>query len=214
MKINDTIIKNIEKEAQTYFENACPSHDWSHVKRVYELCIYIGKKEKANLDILKLAALLHDIGRRDEEKDPDNLDHSKISSILSSKILNRYNLNGEIENQVVHCILSHRFRKEQKPETLEAKILYDADKLDSIGAIGIARAYAWAGKKGLLLYSDKNYLGTGYEHEHSPVTEFNYKLSKVKNKLFTETAKKIGEARHSFMESFFNQLNKEVNNKN
>ncbi len=203
-------IFNIRVDAKDYFKDACPSHDWTHTERVYDLCVYIGQKENANLFVLQLAALLHDLGRQKEMENPEELDHAKISAEIASKILLKYKVNSEISKQVLHCISTHRFRNNEKPETLEAKILFDADKLDCIGAIGVARAYAWAGKQGIKLYSDKDYLGTGYELNHSPVTEFKYKLKEVKDKLFTETARRIAEKRHNFMEEFFIQLNSEL----
>lgn len=208
--MNEKIIDLIKEEAQSYFNLACPSHDWSHVERVYNLCLDIGKKEKADLDILKLAAFLHDIGRQREMANPDEINHAQVSFDIASEILKKYKINGEISKNILNCISAHRFRKNRLPETIEAKVLFDADKLDSIGAIGVARAYAWAGKQSIKLYSSKNYLGTGYEKEHSPVTEFRYKLSHVKDKLFTKTAKKMAEQRHAFMESFFKQLMQEV----
>ncbi|MBU4086934.1 MAG: HD domain-containing protein [Nanoarchaeota archaeon] len=209
METEETV-QQIREEAKKYFEEACPSHDWSHVERVYDLCNIIGEKEKAEMFILKLAALLHDIGRKKEMENPIELDHAIISAELALGILKKHNIDEESINKVIHCISSHRFRKEIKPETKEARILFDADKLDSIGAIGVARAYAWAGNKSIKIYSDKNYLGDGYEKEHSPLTEFLYKLSKVKDSLFTETARKIAEQRHQFMASFFTQLKQEI----
>lgn len=211
--MEEKVIEEIRKEAESYFQNSCPLHDWSHVERVYNLCSQIGKEESANLFVLQLAALLHDVGRKKGMESPDELDHAQISAEIASEILKKYNVNGEIAQQVLHCISSHRFRKGQKPETSEARILFDADKLDCIGAIGVARAYAWAGKQGIKLYSDKDYLGTGYEKQHSPVTEFKYKLSNVRAKLFTKTAKEIAEQRHAFMESFFKQLSQEIKTK-
>lgn len=203
-------ICKIRKEARRYFQGACPSHDWSHVERVYNLCEYIGEKENANLYVLQLAALLHDLGRDSEMENPEALDHAKISAEIASGILIEYNIDEDVTENVLHCISTHRFRKNQKPRTLEAKILFDADKLDCIGAIGVARAYAWAGKQGTKLYSNKSYLGTGYEKQHSPVTEFAFKLQKVKDRLFTETSRRIAEQRHLFMKMFFEQLKSEL----
>src|SRR3989338_10247095 len=215
VKINSKgIVEKIRKDAMGYFEGSCPPHDWTHVQRVYDLCSYIGKKEGADIYVLQLAALLNDTGRKKESAAPDRLDHAQISSEIAMKILKRYSVNGAVAKQVLHCILSHRFRKEQKPETLEAKILFDADKIDCIGAIGVARAYAFVGKQNMRLYPDKKnnkeFLGTGYEKEHSAVTEFAYKLSKVKGRLFTKTAKQIACQRHRFMENFFKELNKDI----
>jgi len=207
----DNVMGQIRQEAEKYFEGSCPSHDWTHVKRVYDLCNYIGKKEGADIYVLQLAVLLHDTGRKKEMENPDEFDHAEISVEIAKDLLKKYNINGKIAERVLHCISAHRFRKEQKPETLEAKILFDADKIDCIGAIGVARAYAFVGKQNMRLYSNKDFLGTGYEKEHSAVTEFTYKLSKVKNKLFTKTAKQIAFQRHRFMENFFKQLNKDIN---
>ena len=206
----EEIINKIKDEAESYFENSCPSHDWSHVERVHNLAVYIGKNENADLFIIRLAALLHDVGRQKEEENPDKFDHAEISAEIAKEIMKKNNLDEETINKVLHCILSHRFRKDNKPETKEAQVLFDADKLDSIGAIGIARAYCWAGNKKLKIYSDKDYLGTGYEKEHSPMTEFAYKLNNVKEKLLTESAKKIANERHNFMSDFFDRLEKEI----
>jgi len=204
------IIEQIKEEAKRYFKGACPSHDWSHVERVYSLCMKIGKEEGADLFVLQLAALLHDIGRKKESENSENVDHAEISRELASQILEKYELNGKIAEQILHCISAHRFRNNQNPETLEAKILFDADKLDCIGAIGIARAYAWAGRQGSRLYSDKDFLGTDHKKEHTPVTEFLFKLSKIKNSLQTETAKKIAEERHKYTLDYFQRLKKEI----
>lgn len=207
------VIEQVRQEAKKYFQGACPSHDWTHIERVYNLAVQIGEREGADIEILKLSVLLHDIGRKEEEKYPDGLCHAQISAEFASEILQQYQIPKQTIQQILHCISTHRFRKNQQPETSEAKILFDADKLDSIGAIGVARAYAWTGKQGISLYSDKDYLGTGYEPEHSPMTEFRYKLSKVKGRLFTQTAKQIAQQRHDFMTEFFNRLNKEVEGK-
>jgi uncharacterized protein len=208
--MKNEVVEEIRGKAKKYFDDACPSHDWSHVQRVLDLCRFIGKKEGADLLVLEIAGLLHDIGRQGEALDK-TLDHAQVSEEMAGEILEEFDLPQEKKENILHCISAHRFRKEKKPETKEAKILFDADKLDCIGAIGVARAYAWAGNKKISLYSGKDYLGTGYEKEHSPVTEFNYKLVKVKDKLFTDTAKKIANERHEFMQRFFNQLNQEIN---
>jgi len=210
MEEEKEIIKQIEIESKKYFEDLPPSHDWSHVKRVYNLALKIGKKENADLFVLSLTTLLHDIGRKEEFIKNGKICHAIFGKELAKEILEKYNINNEIIQKVLHCIETHRFRKNLIPETKEAKILFDADKLDSIGAIGIARAYAWVGEKKISLYSNKDFLGTGYEKEHSPMTEFTYKLSKVKDRLFTNTAKKIAEKRHNFMINFFEEIKKEL----
>ncbi len=208
--LKEEIILRIEEEAKRYFEGAPPGHDWSHVQRVYETALDISKKEGGNLFIVKLAVLMHDLGRQEEGKDPENLDHAQISAEYASEILNRYHISSDMKEQVIHCISSHRFKKSNPPKTLEAKTLFDADKLDAIGAIGIARAYAFCGEKRLMLYSDKNFLGTGYEKNHSPLTEFAFKLSLIKNNMLTETGKLMAQERHQYTAEFFERLQKEI----
>jgi uncharacterized protein len=207
----EEIIEQIKEKVRGYFEDMPPSHDWSHVERVYELAVRIAESEKADLFIIKLAALLHDIGRKEEMSLKGGVDHAQVSREMASKMLADYNLNGQIAEQVLHCISSHRFRGEEKPKTLEARVLYDADKLDVLGAIGVARSYAWVGEQQVQLYSNKDFLGTGYESEHSPVTEFQYKLSKVKDAMQTETGRKIAQGRHKYILNFFERLKKEIN---
>lgn len=206
----ENIILEIEKEAKKYFEEAFPCHDWSHVQRVYNNALQIASREGGNLFIIKLAVLLHDLGRQKESEDPENLDHAQISVEYASEILDKYGINSDAKKQILHCIYSHRFRKNREPKTLEAKIVFDADKLDVIGAIGIARAYVFAGEHNLSLYSDKNYLGTGYEKDHNPVTEFLFKLSKIKDRMLTETGRLLSQERHQYMAKFFERLKKEI----
>ncbi len=116
--------------------------------------------------------------------------------------------------RVADAIRSHRFRGAARPETLEAKILFDADKLDSIGAIGVARAYAMGGLMNQKLYSEpkENAVATREQHNasHTPVDEYHVKLKHLRERFFTPTAKKIAAERHAFMEKFFEQLTREV----
>jgi len=114
---------------------------------------------------------------------------------------------------VAHAIAAHRFRGGPAPHTLEAKVLHDADKLDAIGAIGVARAFAFGGYEGQRLWAD---VPPGYaesqanRHEHTPVHEFQIKLSRIKDLLLTQSARKLAEERHAFMVAFFEQLDREV----
>lgn len=205
----EEIINSIREEAKRYFTNASPSHDWNHVERVEKLAVKIAEQENANLFIVRASTLLHDIGRKQEGENP-KLSHEEISAEYTREILKNYPIGCETTEQIIHCILSHRFRKDFPPETKEAKSLYDADKLDCIGAIGVARTYAFAGEQRQKLYSKKEYLETGYEKDHSPFTEFTYKLIKIKNKMLTATGKAMAEERHKYISGFFARLEKEI----
>lgn len=206
------MIKDIEKEVRNYFAGSRGSHDWEHTERVMKLAIHIGKKEKADLMVLKIAAILHDIGRQAQDQANGKICHAEEGARLAEKILVSYPLSDQAKSNILHCIVSHRFRNEHKPETLEAKILYDADKLDSIGAVGIGRAFLFAGEIGAKLH-DKNIIPEdtqAYTVEDTAYREFLVKLSKIKNRMLTAEGKKMAVKRHQFMVAFFDQLNREV----
>jgi len=209
------LFEKIKEEAKTYFKNAKGSHDWSHVERVYNLALRIGKKEKADLEVIKLAAILHDIGRKIEDETNGKIDHAEIGAKMAKEILEKYNVEKEKIEKVVYCIQTHRFRKNKRPETKEAKVLFDADKLDSIGAIGIGRAFLFAGEIGAKFY-DKDVdvkKIKEYSRDATVYREYMVKLRKIKNKMFTKEGKRIAEERHRFMVEFFKRLDKEVEGK-
>ena len=116
-------------------------HGFKHTERVYNLCLNLGKKLNADLNTLKIAALLHDIGRNTEKKDMQKRNHAVISAEIAKDLLksNPYNSNQNEVDKIIHCIQAHSFSNKTIPETLEAKILSDADKLDALGAIGLYR---------------------------------------------------------------------------
>ena len=209
-------LERIEREAERCMQGAKPAHDFDHVKRVLRLAERIGKAEKGDLEILRAAALLHDIGRVEEEK--TGKCHAENGASMARKILIDCGFQAGKMEAVLHCIESHRFRGNLRPRSLEAKILFDADKLDAIGAIGIARAYSFGGERGQRLYTEgaeasKFELKREIDLEHTPVVEFTVKLSKIKDSLQTKTARKIALDRHRFMVKFYERLWKEVEGK-
>lgn len=220
MVITTKTIREIEKEAKKYFKGASGCHDWSHVERVKNLALHIGKIEKANLKLLEVAVLLHDIGRRDEMKTKGAFCHAMQSGKISRKILPKYDFNQKTIDEIVHCIEAHRYRNDIVPSTIEAKVLYDADKLDSIGAIGIGRAFLFAGNAGsntMYTGNEKALAKTGKDYsftkEDSAVLEYEVKLKNIKNKILTKEGKKIAKLRHQFMENFFATFWQEIEGK-
>lgn len=209
-------IRKVREDARTFFKDTPPSHDWSHVKRVYDLSMEIGKKEGADLEILQLAAYLHDVARRKEDESRGKVDHASEGTKIARKILKKHGYSEKQVRKVLHCIQSHRFRKSKTPKSKEAKVLFDADKLDSIGAIGVARDFAFAGEIGARLYDEdilfKAEVGKTeiYSKSDTAYREFLVKLRKIKEKMLTKTGKEIAEERDAFMRTFFQRLKKEI----
>lgn len=207
------IVGQIRKEVRQKFFSINGSHDWDHVRRVHSLCVHIGEKEKANLEVLKLAAILHDVGRAQQDSSKGKECHAKIGASLAREMLQRHNIDKKVIDGVVHCIESHRFRSKQKPGTKEAEVLFDADKLDSIGAVGIGRAFLFAGEIGARLHNGEHVdvqKTKAYTKDDTAYREFLVKLRKIKKRMLTEEGKRLAEGRHTYMVHFFSRLQKEI----
>lgn len=208
-------LKDIVEYAKTSFAAARGSHDWDHTERVYRLCMHIGRAEGADSEVLAVAAFLHDVGRSYEDKSKGTICHAEKGAEIAKTLLVNYPLSDEKKQNIVHCIGSHRFRGNNAPETLEAKTLFDADKLDSIGAIGIGRAFLFAGEVGAKLHNPQADLHNTrpYTEEDTGYREFKLKLSKIKDRMLTAEGKRLAEERHAFMEGFFERLQQEYEGK-
>jgi len=206
------LVSQVKEEARAFFRSARGSHDWDHTERVYRLCLRIGRKEKADLGVLKLAALLHDIGRDAEDRSNGRVCHGRSGAALARETLERHGLDEATVRAVVHCIRTHRFRKRAVPRTLEARILFDADKLDSIGAVGVGRAFQFAGEIGARLHDKDIDVGRTkpYTREDTAYREYLVKLRRLKDRMTTREGKRIAAGRHRFMAAFFARLNKET----
>lgn len=127
-------------------------------------------------------------------------------------MLEKYNLDQEKIEKIIHCVESHRFRGSKIPQSMEAKVLFDADKLDSIGAVGIGRAFLFAGEVGAKLH-DKNVdieKTKPYTEDDTAYREFNVKLRHIKDRMLTREGNRIAEKRHRFIADFLDRLKKEV----
>jgi uncharacterized protein len=189
-------------QARTLYQ-ACgdSTHDFDHVLRVYRLAERIGQAEGANIAVVRTATLLHDIARPDQDAG-QVADHALEGARRARQIL--AGQPSQFVDAVAHAIEAHRFRVDRPPQTLEARVLYDADKLDAIGAVGIARAFSYGAHHGQRLWAAND------AAEHTAMKEFNIKLSKIKSRLFTQTARAIADERHAFMVEFFARMAAEV----
>ena len=199
----------IEK-ARRFYEGADAAHGFDHVLRVLTLAERIGEAEGADMEIVRVAALLHDVARAETAN--TGRCHAQAGAERAREIL-RGGPTERVE-AVAHAIATHRFRRGPAPETLEAQVLFDADKLDAIGAVGVARAYAIGGRRNSRLWAD---VPADYTEgdlasacEHTPAHEFVFKLSKLKDQMHTATGKAIAEERHAYMVAFFERLAQEV----
>ncbi|MFY0543210.1 HD domain-containing protein [Brevibacillus sp. H7] len=197
----EALPEQLVEKAKRYFDGQDPAHDWQHNLRVMSLCERIGREEGADMQVLRLAALLHDIGRAEERQTKQC--HAEISAREAEVLLQAEGYPTELIAVVQKAILTHRFRKNNPPTTREEQILFDADKLDSIGAIGVARAFTYSGVIGQPIHTDD-------PEQHTPFREFAMKLSRCKDKLMTATAQSIAAERHRFMVQFFEQWEREM----
>ena len=206
--------------AEAYVKNELgkdsSGHDWHHIDRVRKNARLIWSKEqKGDWFIIEMAALLHDIP--DEKlNETEEAGWAKLDSFLSE-----LELESNIANKIKDCIETVSFKggREIELNSLEAEIVQDADRLDALGAIGIARTFAYGGKKGHPIFDpgiSVREVMTLEEYRtgnSSSINHFYEKLLKLKDKMNTEQAKKLAEERHAFMESFLAQFYSEWNGK-
>ena len=197
------------EQARQYYSGSDAIHDFDHVLRVVVLATRLAEAEGADLEIVRTAGLLHDMARGRESNPSD--DHAQLGAEMARRLL--AGQPAERVEAVAHAIAAHRFRTGPEPETLEAKVLHDADKLDAIGAIGVARAFAYGGHKGQRLWAEvrPDYReDTATPEEHTPIHEYAIKLSQIRERLLTQSARRIARDRHAFMVAFFERLEREV----
>lgn len=205
--LDDAIFEKIREISREFMKHS--HHSRSHVERVCNLAVRIAKEEKADLDVVKAAALLHDIARAMEDEGKID-DHAKEGAKMARKILEEVNFPEEKVEKVIHCIEVHRFREGAEAKSLEAKVLQDADRLDIIGAIGIARVFARGGWANLPIYDPS--IPPKEKYDGRSLTSINHiyeKILKAKKTMNTETAKRIAEGRHKFVEDFLERFLKE-----
>ena len=207
------LTEKLRQLADPYHDGMGGCHGPDHTERVHKTALHIGRLMGAKLDVLSAAALLHDIGRRYETREQGKICHAEKGAELAREILAELDFSPVLIDEIAHCIEAHRFRGNKVPKTLEAKILYDADKLDSIGAVGIGRAFLFAGQTGARLHNENDVdilACKPYSREDTAYREFKFKMSKIKDRMLTPEGKRLAEERHDFMEVFFDRLERET----
>ena len=198
MENKDILIKAQEYIKDTFLKEGT-GHDYYHIERVVINSRKILQTEQADSFLVELAAWLHDLG---DHKLHNGLDKSEelINAFLKSLLVDQSTI-----NRVVKIVSQVSFSKGKKPSSIEAEIVQDADRLDAIGAIGIARCFAYGGSKNRILYSPD-----AKEIENSSIQHFYDKLFKLKDLMNTESAKQIAKQRHLFMEEYIAEFYREV----
>lgn len=208
--MNTTLIENTISFVKKELQNAEGGHDWFHIERVYKNALNISKEENCDEIIVALGALLHDIA--------DSKFHNGDETVgpkVARKFLESQNVSEGIIIHVINIIENISFKGgnfERKFSSIELDIVQDADRLDAIGAIGIARCFNYGGFKNRPLYNPEipinmNMSKEEYKNSVSPtINHFYEKLLLLKDKMNTKSGKKIAEERHNYMEKFLKQF--------
>lgn len=203
-----TIIDNTILFVKQQLENAEGGHDWFHIERVYKNALLIADGEDCNLNVVKLGALLHDIADSKFHGGDETIGPKTARTFLESQ-----NVSEDIILHVIAIIENISFKGgnfEKKFNSKELEVVQDADRLDAIGAIGIARTFNYGGFKNRPLYNPNiqpNMNKEEYKNSESPtLNHFYEKLLLLKDKMNTETGKKIAQKRHDFMVTFLSQF--------
>ena len=205
-------VARVKARARRLFLEASGSHDWDHTRRVAALCEHIGRVERADLKVLRMAAYLHDIGRCRQDRSNGVHCHACEGARMAAEILDELPLKAPERERIVHCVRAHRYREKHAPETLEAKVLFDADKLDAIGAVGVARAYLFAGEVGARLHNPDIDVtaAPAYSENDTGYREYLVKLRHIHTRMLTAEGRRLAAERHAFMETFFDRFIHEV----
>lgn len=189
------------------------AHDKEHIYRVlYNALRIAAEEDKINFDVLICSCLLHDIGRK-EQYENANICHAIAGGEKAYRFLLKNGFPLAFAQRVQDCIQTHRFRKSRPPQSLEAKILFDADKLDVCGALGIARSLLYVGIVSEPLYSlrpDGTVSDGKYDEEPSFFHEYKFKLEKLYDCFYTETGKKLALNRRKAAVDFYESIYREV----
>ena len=208
--MNNNLIEQTIDFVKQKLQHAEAGHDWYHIERVYKNSLFIASTENCNLQIVQLGALLHDIA--------DSKFHNGDETIgpkVAKQFLESQNVSQSIINQVVFIIENISFKGgnfQRENTSVELQIVQDADRLDALGAIGIARTFNYGGFKNRQLYNpeiqpDLKMTKEQYKDNDAPtINHFYEKLLLLKDKMNTATAKKMAQQRHDYMEGFLKQF--------
>ena len=204
--VSELVFDAAKEYIRALFEGDGSGHDYFHSVRVHDVAVTIQGTEGGDLDVIRLAALLHDV---DDRKLFDSKDYDNARGFMGDN-----GIPSEMQERIVHVIsqISYKGKDSVVPDTLEGKIVQDADRLDAIGAIGIGRAFAYGGSKARPMHvPGEDFLEdmdaeTYYNHENTTINHFYEKLLLLKDMMNTRAARELAEGRHRFMEEFLDEF--------
>lgn len=204
------VLEQLKKEVKKKISNN-PAHDFDHIMRVYKNADKLAKKEKGNRKLILSAALLHDIVNY-PKSDKRSKNSSSESAMKAKKILAKYDFSNDEIKIITDAIRDHSFSKNKMPQTLEGKILQDADRLDAIGAIGIARTFAVSGSESRPFYNNMDPFCSkrNPDDQKWTVDHFYRKLLKLEKLMNTKSAKIEAKKRTKILKNFLSNLRDEV----
>ncbi len=201
-------------EIRPMYRGADPAHDFSHISRVYKTARIIGREEGADMQVLLLAVLLHDVGSEKKHTSKQGESEGQGKRAVEA-FLESIGLEEEAREKVLYAVDVHRFSGKIVPVTLEARILQDADRLDAIGAIGIARVFLTGGTLGRELYSPDDPFCRAREPDDTKwnLDHFYKKLLKLEFGMHTKSGKKLAAGRTAVLRRYLRDLEEEIGTK-
>lgn len=208
----DELVRNVRSTARSYFPREMnPAHDWFHVRRVEANADRLAaERPDADAELVRLAALLHDIGRPKEDRGEIE-DHAEWGAEESERVLRDRGATDETADAVAHCVRAHRYANRIDPGTIEAKILSDADNLDALGAVGIARCFSYGGERGSPIHDPS--LPPEDDPTDAGRTQFNHvhkKLLGLRERMYTDVGRELATERTEFVREFARRFETEA----
>ena len=216
MEVHDVqsqvLSKVYEDMKQRYIGFDDPAHGWEHIERVYRLALFIAEQENADTFIVGMAALMHDIGHLSRDT---SRHHADLSILIAGEILLTYDVSAATREAILHAIAAHSFSMGIEPRTLEAKVVRDADRLDSLGAIGILR-WAITGAVRRTGETQTYHPGDPFAEWHAlddrryMLDHFYTKLLKLDDTIATQTGRVLAQQRMAFMRAYLDEFRREL----
>jgi uncharacterized protein len=203
---------DVRERAASYFGDVAPAHDWQHVRRVAELAETLAAESDRDVDerTLLAAVWLHDVGRSREDRGEID-DHAEWGATEAERVLADLGAADDTVAAVQHCVRAHRYSNDVDPETVEARLLSDADNLDALGAVGVARCFTYGGELGQPIHDpDLPLAADDTEAGETQLNHLQKKVLSLRERMYTDPGRAVAEERHAFVESFVERFEREV----